>query len=121
MPIKLTYFDIAGAAEKVRLALVVSGTEFEDNRIQREAWARTEAKDSLGPGAHLGSRRQSADTELCDAPLGREARRWISVPRREGAGDRRGHWSARGPGAGHDARALRRDAPRGSRPCFHER
>lgn len=31
--IKLTYFPIEAAAEKVRLALVMTGTEFEDNRI----------------------------------------------------------------------------------------
>jgi len=33
MPIKLTYFDTEGAAEKVRLALVMTGTQFEDVRI----------------------------------------------------------------------------------------
>ena len=48
MPIKLTYFDIPGAAEKVRLALVVSGTEFEDNRIQREAWPELKPKTPWG-------------------------------------------------------------------------
>lgn len=31
--IKITYFPIEAAAEKVRLALVMTGTEFEDNRI----------------------------------------------------------------------------------------
>ena len=36
--IKLTYFDIEAAAEPVRLALVLSGTEFEDNRVQFPDW-----------------------------------------------------------------------------------
>lgn len=38
MPIKLTYFNIEAAAEKVRLALVLTGTEFEDNRINFPDW-----------------------------------------------------------------------------------
>ena len=36
--IKLTYFDIEGRAEPVRLALVLSGTEFEDERIPFDKW-----------------------------------------------------------------------------------
>jgi len=36
--IKLTYFGIEGAAEKVRLALVLSGIPFEDDRIGWETW-----------------------------------------------------------------------------------
>lgn len=36
--IKLTYFDIEGVAEAVRLALVVSGTPFEDVRVQFADW-----------------------------------------------------------------------------------
>lgn len=36
--IKLTYFDIEGKAEPVRLALVLSGTEFEDERVQFSDW-----------------------------------------------------------------------------------
>ena len=37
--IKLTYFDIEGAAEPVRLALVLSGTPFEDDRVAFPDWA----------------------------------------------------------------------------------
>jgi glutathione S-transferase len=37
--IKLTYFDIEGAAEPVRLALVLSGTPFEDERVAFPDWA----------------------------------------------------------------------------------
>mmetsp|Transcript_15650 Transcript_15650/g.32607 ORF Transcript_15650/g.32607 Transcript_15650/m.32607 type:complete len:227 (+) Transcript_15650:3-683(+) len=37
--IKLTYFNIEAAAEKVRLALVMTGKEFEDNRIGFDDWA----------------------------------------------------------------------------------
>lgn len=36
--IKLTYFDIEGVAESVRLALVLAGINFEDARIGREEW-----------------------------------------------------------------------------------
>jgi glutathione S-transferase len=36
--IKLTYFDIEAAAEPIRLALVLSGTEFEDDRVQFADW-----------------------------------------------------------------------------------
>jgi len=37
--IKLTYFDIEGKAEPVRLALVLSGTEFDDERVPFNEWA----------------------------------------------------------------------------------
>jgi glutathione S-transferase len=37
--IKLTYFDIEGAAEPTRLALVLSGTAFEDERVKFPDWA----------------------------------------------------------------------------------
>lgn len=36
--IKLTYFDIEGAAEPVRLALILSGTEFDDDRVAFADW-----------------------------------------------------------------------------------
>ena len=36
---KLTYFNIQGAAEKVRLAFVLAGVEFEDVRVTGEEWA----------------------------------------------------------------------------------
>jgi glutathione S-transferase len=36
--IKLTYFDIEGVVEKVRLALVLGGIEFEDDRIAFDKW-----------------------------------------------------------------------------------
>lgn len=36
--IKLTYFDIEGVAEAVRLALALSGTEFEDDRVKFSEW-----------------------------------------------------------------------------------
>eukprot|EP00811_Abedinium_folium_P005203 NODE_14791_length_1085_cov_20.363257.p1 GENE.NODE_14791_length_1085_cov_20.363257~~NODE_14791_length_1085_cov_20.363257.p1 ORF type:complete len:228 (+),score=71.90 NODE_14791_length_1085_cov_20.363257:111-794(+) len=36
--IKLTYFDIEGAAEKIRLALVLTRTPFEDIRLKRDEW-----------------------------------------------------------------------------------
>jgi glutathione S-transferase len=48
--IKLTYFDIEGAAEPVRLALVLSKTPFEDNRVQFSEWAELKPKT---PGGQL--------------------------------------------------------------------
>lgn len=35
---KVTYFDIKGAGEVLRLALVASGQQFEDERLDRETW-----------------------------------------------------------------------------------
>jgi len=37
--IKLTYFDIEGVAEPIRLALLLSGLEFEDDRISFKDWS----------------------------------------------------------------------------------
>ncbi|ETV75443.1 hypothetical protein H257_10285 [Aphanomyces astaci] len=37
--LKVTYFDMAGRAETVRLALTIGGVPFEDQRLQREQWA----------------------------------------------------------------------------------
>lgn len=47
-PIKLTYFDIEGVAEQVRLAFYLSGTEFEDIRIQFSEWAEMKPKTPYG-------------------------------------------------------------------------
>eukprot|EP00928_Gymnodinium_smaydae_P054442 TRINITY_DN38206_c0_g1_i1.p1 TRINITY_DN38206_c0_g1~~TRINITY_DN38206_c0_g1_i1.p1 ORF type:complete len:656 (+),score=166.83 TRINITY_DN38206_c0_g1_i1:137-2104(+) len=46
--IKLTYFNIEAAAEKVRLALVMTGTPFEDNRIDFKDWAALKATTPFG-------------------------------------------------------------------------
>eukprot|EP00586_Coscinodiscus_wailesii_P022776 CAMPEP_0172496304 /NCGR_PEP_ID=MMETSP1066-20121228/84979_1 /TAXON_ID=671091 /ORGANISM="Coscinodiscus wailesii, Strain CCMP2513" /LENGTH=224 /DNA_ID=CAMNT_0013268527 /DNA_START=43 /DNA_END=717 /DNA_ORIENTATION=+ len=37
--IKLTYFDIEGVAEPIRLALILSGLEFEDDRVVFKDWS----------------------------------------------------------------------------------
>ena len=42
--IKLTYFDIEGAAEPVRLALALAGQEYEDERINFPDWAGLKPK-----------------------------------------------------------------------------
>jgi glutathione S-transferase len=47
---KLTYFNIEGAAEKIRLTFALSGAEFVDERIDFEAWP--ELKKKL-PGGQL--------------------------------------------------------------------
>jgi prostaglandin-H2 D-isomerase / glutathione transferase len=36
--IKLTYFDIEGLAEQIRLAFALSGTEYEDSRVKFPDW-----------------------------------------------------------------------------------
>merc|ERR1712183_50032 len=42
--IKLTYFDIEGVAESVRLAFVLAGVQFEDDRIPFAQWAELKPK-----------------------------------------------------------------------------
>ena len=46
--ISLTYFNIEAAAEKVRLALVMTGTEFEDKRVNFEEWGAMKASTPYG-------------------------------------------------------------------------
>ena len=38
MQLKLSYFDIKGRAEPIRLALTIGGVAFEDHRFKREEW-----------------------------------------------------------------------------------
>jgi glutathione S-transferase len=54
--IKLVYFDIEGAAEPVRLALILSGIEFEDERIKFQDWQTMKPKTPYGslPLMYLG-------------------------------------------------------------------
>jgi len=46
--IKLTYFDIEGVAEAVRLAFILAGIEFEDDRIQMSQWSELKSKTPNG-------------------------------------------------------------------------
>eukprot|EP01065_Artemidia_motanka_P028974 TRINITY_DN347_c0_g1_i8.p1 TRINITY_DN347_c0_g1~~TRINITY_DN347_c0_g1_i8.p1 ORF type:complete len:242 (+),score=87.58 TRINITY_DN347_c0_g1_i8:67-726(+) len=46
--VALTYFNIQGAAEKVRLALVLNGVEFEDIRVEMEKWPEMKPKTKYG-------------------------------------------------------------------------
>lgn len=46
--VKLTYFGIEAAAEKVRLALVMCNKEFEDERIDFAAWGARKASTPYG-------------------------------------------------------------------------
>lgn len=55
--IKLTYFDIPGPAEAVRLVFYVAGIDFEDKRISRKEFAL------LKPGVVQRSRRMMVWTE----------------------------------------------------------
>ena len=48
MAIKLTYFDIEGAAEPVRLALTLTETSFEDDRVKFENWPALKATTKYG-------------------------------------------------------------------------
>lgn len=45
---KLTYFDIQGVAEKVRLAFVLSGVAFEDERLTFPQWADLKSSSKYG-------------------------------------------------------------------------
>lgn len=42
-PYKLTYFDIMGLAEPIRLLLSYGNLEFEDCRVPRESWPNIKA------------------------------------------------------------------------------
>jgi len=46
--IRLTYFDLEGGAEKVRLVFVVTGKEFEDKRISFDEWEPLKPKTPYG-------------------------------------------------------------------------
>jgi len=46
--VKLTYFDIEGVAEKVRLALTLNGVEFTDERIKFPEWAALKPTTKYG-------------------------------------------------------------------------
>eukprot|EP00054_Salpingoeca_dolichothecata_P036976 m.9376 g.9376 ORF g.9376 m.9376 type:complete len:618 (-) comp7187_c0_seq1:46-1899(-) len=46
--IKLTYFDIKGRAEPVRLAFAIGDVEFEDDRIQRPQWLELKPTTPFG-------------------------------------------------------------------------
>ena len=46
--LKLTYFNIEGAAEKVRLALKLGGLEFQDERIEMAAWQQLKPSTPYG-------------------------------------------------------------------------
>lgn len=42
--IKLTYFDIDGIAEQIRLTLILSNIDFEDVRVKKEDWPNMKSK-----------------------------------------------------------------------------
>ena len=46
--LKLTYFNIEGAAEKVRLALKLGGLSFEDERIEMASWQQLKPSTPYG-------------------------------------------------------------------------
>jgi len=48
MSIKLTYFNIEGAAEKVRLTLAMCEQEFEDERINFQEWGERKKQTPFG-------------------------------------------------------------------------
>jgi prostaglandin-H2 D-isomerase / glutathione transferase len=47
-PIKLTYSDLEGTGEQVRLALALSGTKYEDERIKFPDWPQLKPKMPYG-------------------------------------------------------------------------
>mmetsp|Transcript_21618 Transcript_21618/g.42464 ORF Transcript_21618/g.42464 Transcript_21618/m.42464 type:complete len:223 (+) Transcript_21618:79-747(+) len=48
MTIKLTYFNIQGVAEKIRLAFTLNGVEFEDHRVNHEEWTAIKPQSKFG-------------------------------------------------------------------------
>jgi len=62
--IKLTYFDIEGAAEKVRLAFCLGDVEFEDERIDHSAWEALKPTTKFGqlPLLHVDGREPLAQS-----------------------------------------------------------
>ncbi|CAK0880835.1 unnamed protein product, partial [Prorocentrum cordatum] len=46
--LKLTYFNIEGVVEKVRLALVLGGIEFEDERVSFDKWQEMKPTTKYG-------------------------------------------------------------------------
>lgn len=46
--IKLSYFNIEGRAEKVRLALILQGINFEDDRISFNDWPKIKPTTKFG-------------------------------------------------------------------------
>jgi len=46
----LTYFDLYGRGEAIRMALVHSNTEFEDNRVSGDSWAAFKASGKCNNG-----------------------------------------------------------------------
>jgi prostaglandin-H2 D-isomerase / glutathione transferase len=63
--IKLTYFDIEGLAESVRLALVLSNTPFEDIRISFREWPALKASTPNGqvPTMSIGDDTSNVKTQ----------------------------------------------------------
>jgi len=55
---KLSYFDVRGLAEPIRLIFAVKGIEYEDNRIEREAWPEQKSNTPWGslPVLHEGDK-----------------------------------------------------------------
>ena len=45
---KLTYFNIEGSVEKVRLAFVLNGVDFEDVRLNWEEWLKIKSTAKFG-------------------------------------------------------------------------
>jgi len=45
---KLTYFNIEGLGEKIRLAFLLNGVEFEDNRVAWKDWPEVKKTVKFG-------------------------------------------------------------------------
>lgn len=48
MTVKLTYFNMRGAAEKIRLAFILNGVEFEDDRVEFADWPKLKGSTKFG-------------------------------------------------------------------------
>mmetsp|Transcript_12753 Transcript_12753/g.38459 ORF Transcript_12753/g.38459 Transcript_12753/m.38459 type:complete len:229 (+) Transcript_12753:111-797(+) len=63
-PLKLLYFPIEGAGEKVRLAFVLAGVEFEDVGVTFEEWKELKPKAKFGamPILKIGDKEELAQS-----------------------------------------------------------
>jgi glutathione S-transferase len=82
--IKLTYFNIEGVAEKVRLAFALSKVEFEDKRISFDGWKDLKPKTKYGqlPMMQIGDDEPFAQSGAMVRWAGRLARRANLYPPR---------------------------------------
>uniref|UniRef100_A0A0K8TUE8 glutathione transferase n=1 Tax=Epiphyas postvittana TaxID=65032 RepID=A0A0K8TUE8_EPIPO len=73
MPIEITYFQVKGLGEQVRLLLAYGGEDFKDTRLTREEWPAFKPKTPFGQGPVLNiDGKQYAQSSAICRYLGRK-------------------------------------------------